>query len=98
MSFNVRLHMGKFLDRHKHRKAASWSLDALFKNAKHSVVIHYSCESFYDRVDGRTPRITSIAVRELESAQTRSFSIHKVAELKGVNLADIADHYDMLER
>jgi hypothetical protein len=90
--------MGKFLDRHKQRKAASESLDGLFKNSKQSVVIHYSCESFYDRVDGRTPRITSIAVRELESAQTRSFSIHKVAELKSVNLADIAEHYDTLER
>lgn len=90
--------MGKYLDLHKQRRKASESLDRLFKDAQHAVVIHYSCESFYDRVDGRTPRITSIAARQLDSGQTKSFSIHKVAELQGVVLADIADHYDRLER
>jgi len=38
-------------------------------------VIHYSCESFYDRPNGASPRITSIAVRKLDSGQTLSFSI-----------------------
>lgn len=90
--------MGKYIDLYKQRKKASETLDAIFKNAQHCLIIHYSCESFYDRADGRTPRITSIAVRQLDSGQTRSFSIHKIAELQKVNLQDIAEHYDQLER
>ena len=90
--------MGKYVDLYKQRKKASEALDAAFKSASHCLLIHYSCESFYDRIDGRTPRITSIAVRQLDSGQTRSFSIHKIAELQKVDLADIASHYDRLER
>jgi hypothetical protein len=60
-------------------------------------VAHYSCESFYDRTDGRSPRITSIAVRKLDSGQTVSFSIHQVAELDGIDLEGITAHYDALE-
>lgn len=89
--------MGKHIDLFKQRRKASESLDKLFKSAEHCLVIHYSCESFYDRADGRTARITSIAVRQLDSGQTRSFSIHKVAELQKVDLTDIASHYDRLE-
>lgn len=59
---------------------------------------HYSCESFYDRTDGRSPRITSIATRKLDSGQTISFSIHQVAELDGIDLAGITEHYDALEK
>lgn len=62
------------------------------------LLIHYSCESFYDIKDGRTPRITSIAVRNFKSGQTYSFSIHKSAELKKLNIEDITDRYDELER
>ena len=65
----------------------------------HSVLfIHYSCESFYDRSDGSSPRITSIAVRFLGSGQTKSFSIHQEAELKNISTSDIMQHYDELER
>lgn len=90
--------MGKYVDLYKQRKKASETLDSLFKNSQHCLLIHYSCESFYDRTDGRTPRITSIAVRQLDSGQTRPFSIHKIAELQKVDLSDIAPHYDRLER
>jgi len=62
------------------------------------LIIHYSCESFYDRPGGSTPRVTSIAVRNLDSGQTESFSIHKVAELKVISLAEISRHYDALEK
>ena len=63
-----------------------------------TIVIHYSCESFYDITDGRTPRITSIAVYNFESAQTDSFSLHKIAERKHINLSEIEDKYDQLEK
>ncbi|CAB3804820.1 hypothetical protein [Paraburkholderia caffeinilytica] len=62
------------------------------------LIVHYSCESFYDIKDGRTPRITSIAIRNFASGQTHSFSIHKCAEQSGVSAADIPNDYDKLER
>ena len=81
----------------KRQKAALKTLDDLFSNPQSVFVIHYSCESFYDRKDGRSPRITSIALRNLASAQTRSFSIHQLAEINGTPLGKIEQHYDKLE-
>ncbi len=80
------------------RKEAIKRLDRLMSDPEHVIVIHYSCESFYDRPDGTSPRITSIAVTNLESAQTISFSIHQVAEREGYAVAEIEQHYDRLER
>ena len=62
------------------------------------MIIHYSCESFYDIKDGHTPRITSIAVYAYATAQTDSFSIHKVAEKSHIQISDIELHYDELEK
>ena len=87
----------------RRQKSARSVLDNIFAAASNVWVIHYSCESFYDPPEGRSPRITSIALRKLVSAQTVSFSIHKVAEIKvaeikGIPLSDISDHYDCLEK
>ena len=82
---------------HQLREARS-SLDRVVANAANVVVIHYSCESFYDRPNGASPRITSIAVRNLSSAQTKSFSIHQIAEEQHVQFEKISEHYDVLER
>ena len=83
---------------HQLREARS-SLDRVVANAANVVVIHYSCESFYDRPNGASPRITSIAVRNLSSAQTKSFSIHQIAERdKKVSIEDIEANYDDLEK
>jgi hypothetical protein len=79
------------------QKSSRAAVDRLFEDAANVWVIHYSCESFYDRTDGRSPRITSIAVRKLDSGQTVSFSVHQVAELDGIDLAGITEHYDTLE-
>lgn len=73
-------------------------LDELLEQGDTSLVIHYSCESFYGKTDGKTPRITSIAVRNLRSGQTESFSIHQVAEERHIPFADIDASYDALER
>lgn len=73
-------------------------LDGLFTDRANVWVIHYSCESFYERPEGRSPRITSIAVRKLDSGQTLSFSIHQIAERTGVPFQDIEAHYDVLEK
>ena len=80
------------------QKVARSTLDEIFSNASNVWVIHYSCESFYDRPEGRSPRVTSIALRKLDSAQTISFSIHKVAETRKVPFLDINKRYDCLER
>ena len=85
----------KRIDRYRTSKKL---VDSFYAHNSHFLVIHYSCESFYDIIDGRTPRITSIAVRYLNSAQTKSFSIHKIAEIKGISLDDIDNNYDDLEK
>ena len=81
------------------RQKIGWSaLDKLFVEADNCWVVHYSCESFYDRPEGRSPRITSIAVRKLDTGQTLSFSIHQVAEERRIPFNQIEAHYDQLER
>lgn len=79
-----------------HRKAKE-TINSFYDNNSHCLIIHYSCESFYEIKDGKTPRITSIAVRYLNTAQTKSFSIHKVAELNKVPLDEVNGSYDQLE-
>ncbi len=69
--------------RYKRHKQARIILKEIEESPREYLVIHYSCESFYDIRDGRTPRITSIAIREFDSGQTHSFSIHKIAEKQG---------------
>lgn len=65
---------------------------------RHAIAIHYSCESFYDRPEGTSPRITSIACQNIETGDSSSFSVHLIAEQKGYPVAEIPDHYDELER
>lgn len=81
----------------KHRKAVQ-QLKEIDKNPENYLIVHYSCESFYDITDGHTPRITSIAVYSFNTAQTESFSIHKTAEKEGVQISEIEKMYDKLER
>jgi hypothetical protein len=90
--------MGKTIRRIKTHRRAKEIINSFYDNNSHALLIHYSCESFYDIKDGHTPRITSIAVKYLSSAQTKSFSIHKVAELKKVPINQIESHYDELEK
>src|SRR5208337_484692 len=81
------------------RQRDSWKvIDQLFSQSNNCWIVHYSCESFYERSDGNSPRITSIAVRNLATAQTQSFSIHQAAERKGIALKDIPNQYDELEK
>lgn len=90
--------MGKELTKYKRRKEAQKRLDDIDAKREQHFVIHYSCESFYDIKDGRTPRITSIAIRNFATGQTHSFSIHKSAEQQHIAFADIPSHYDGLEK
>lgn len=86
------------LNRIRRRKQAKKTIQDFINHPENVAVIHYSCESFYDRQDGRTPRITSIAILSLAAHQTHSFSIHKVAEQSGIPAQAITAEYDRLER
>lgn len=90
--------MGHELRRLRKRRETKKRIDELASRENTVLAVHYSCESFYDRPEGRTPRITSIAVRNVASGQTESFSIHKVAEQDGTPFAEIDAKYDALEK
>lgn len=90
--------MSEALRRLRDRRDTLRKLREIDDRKDHALVVHYSCESFYDRPDGSTPRVTSIAARNLGTGQTESFSIHKLAELKKVPLDQITAHYDLLEK
>lgn len=84
------------MQHNRHKKARN-IFSQISNNPENYLIIHYSCESFYDITDGHTPRITSIAVYDYASGQTDSFSMHKVAEKKHISIDDIELHYDNLE-
>ncbi|MDF2821603.1 MAG: hypothetical protein K0R15_2044 [Clostridiales bacterium] len=86
--------MSQYLD---HKKACE-ILKMIDLNPGNYLLIHYSCESFFDIRDGRTPRITSIAIRHLATGQTDSFSMHKTAEQMEINSEKIPDNYDLIEK
>jgi len=90
--------MSKATSRIKRRKKAKELIQTICDQPSQYLIIHYSCESFHDITQGRTPRITSIAIRYVDSAQTKSFSIHKIAEFRKIAFEEIVDRYDELEK
>ncbi len=80
------------------RKRAKDRLRGLEQSLSNVLVVHYSCESFIDKPDGYSPRVSAIGVRNLDSGQTYSFSIHRVAELNGIPREGTECHYDDLEK
>ena len=82
------------------RREARRQLDDIWTDPNNISVIHYSCEGFYENLEssGGSSRIASIAIRNLKTDQTRTFSIHKFAELKGYKGCDIKAHYKELEK
>lgn len=73
------------ISRVRERSKSRKRLNEIYDDAINAYLIHYSCESFY-APDGQSPlanstRVTSIAVRNLKSGQTKTWSIHKSAEL-----------------
>lgn len=81
--------------RHKNARKILYKIDV---NPQNYLIIHYSCESFYNIKDGHTPRITSIVVYDYKTAQTDSFSIHKMAEVSSIENSEIEINYDKLEK
>jgi hypothetical protein len=82
----------------RERKEGFDLLNELLKDKVKCYVIHYSCESFITN-HGKTPRVTSICIRNLKTAQTKSFSIHLQAQLAGIDFNNLSDtQYDSLEK
>ena len=59
------------------------------------LIIHYSCESFYN-LEGKSPRIASISVRQFNNAQTNNFSIHQYSEMLHTPITD--ENYRIIEK
>lgn len=72
-------------------------LRLLKENEQSLFIVHYSCQNLNDNNENYSPRITSIAVFHVGSSTMHSFSIHLIAEIKGIAREDIHDHYDDLE-
>lgn len=72
-------------------------LKLLKENEQSLFIVHYSCQNLNDNNENYSPRITSIAVLHVGSSTMHSFSIHLIAEIKGIAREDIHDHYDNLE-
>ena len=73
------------ISRVRERSKSRKKLNDIYDESINAYLIHYSCESFY-APSGQlgvinSTRVTSIAIRNLKSAQTKSWSIHKSAEL-----------------
>ncbi|EGQ8412022.1 hypothetical protein O1C66_003700 [Vibrio cholerae] len=69
------------------------------KENEHSLyVIHYSCENLNDNNENYSPRVTSIAVLHLQSHTMHSFSIHLIAEKRGISRDDIDKNYNDIEK
>lgn len=80
------------------RKNSNEKLKIIEMNRNKTLVIHYSCESFYN-LEGRTPRITSICVKNRQSGEAIVFSIHLQAQLEHVDLNTCSlDNIDELEK
>lgn len=54
-------------------------IELIKNNSSETLLIHYSCESFLN-TNGRSPRIVSISIMDLETSQTNTYSIHLQAQ------------------
>lgn len=90
--------MAKEYSRIELRKKSIEKLNSILDHENKILIIHYSCESFYNIPNGKSARITSIAVRYFDTGQDVSFSIHKTAELKKIPFEDITNRYDEIEK
>lgn len=82
----------------KHKAAISKFHD-ITDHPENYLTIHYSCESFLSTHGGyHSPRITSIAIYDLNSKQTHAYSLHLAAEELNISLDDISNtEYNKLE-
>jgi hypothetical protein len=80
------------------QRAAKARLAQLFAQPSTVYVVHYACQSFRSAETQGSPRVAAIAVRNLDSGQTESFSIHQELELAGIPPRAAGQYIDRLER
>lgn len=83
------------MSRYTDYKYASNILKGIENKPEKYLIIHYSCESFYN-LGGKSPRIASISVRQFNNAQTSNFSIHQYSEMLNIPITD--DTYRDIEK
>jgi len=74
--------------------------EAVARIRRHSdqcLIVHYSCQSFYDDREGLSPRIASIVVKNFANDQTISFAINFTAEQLRIAKVDIDSKFDEIE-
>lgn len=86
------------MSRYKDFKHAHSILKDIENSPEKYYLIHYSCERLQGIRDGRTPRITSIAIKNIQTGQIESFSMHKTAEQKHISLSENITLYDEIEK
>lgn len=80
------------------RQEAKETIAELVAHQENVLIIHYSCESLSDKQDGSSARVTSIAVQYMKTKETRSFSLHHFAEIRGVKRDALEGKLDSLEK
>lgn len=79
-------------------KTSSEILESIDNNKDQYLLIHYSCESFYDNENSYSRKISSIAVRKLSDGQTDLFAVYRSAEILKIDPNDISSQYDEIEK
>ncbi len=84
---------------YKRRKAGLKKVRSLLNEPEHVWFIHYSCESFYNKEEPFSSRISSIAVRRLSDGLTHVYSISREASFQRLTPSQISDEqYALLEK
>lgn len=83
------------MSRYSDYKYANTILKSIEERPEKYLIIHYSCESFYN-LGSKSPRIASISVRQFNNAQTNNFSIHQYSEILDTPITD--DTYETIEK
>lgn len=66
------------------------------KNKRDYVIIHYSCESFYDK-ENVSSKISGIAIRHVDNSRTELFTPYIFAETLGYQPNEIVENYEEIE-
>ncbi len=80
------------------QRSARARLAGLFAEPARVNLIHYACQSLVLGERHGSPRVTAVAIRNLESGAVQSCSIHAEAELARLGPVQVLSRLDQLER
>ena len=79
------------------QETARLRLAELYAHPSTVWAIHYACQSFYQGERLGSPRVTAIAVCNLATGQSQSFSFHQIVELRRLTPARALRYVDAIE-